>query len=67
MVVKILKRGSAHLTTPTKHVTCRKCKSSLLVHKTDGKTVFDQRDGDYVEIECPVCQDRITIAVSLFK
>ncbi len=54
MTINILKRGSI----PAEKVyraTCRKCNSVLAFTQLDGKVVYDQRDGNYVAITCPVC------------
>lgn len=47
--------------------TCNNYKSVLGVKISDGKTTYDQRDGNYVTIVCPVCQKSINIDLKKFK
>ena len=63
--MEILKRGSVF--PKTADVTCRNCKSILRINEDDGAKHFDQRDGDFLTVKCPVCQAIITTSLSLFK
>jgi RNase P subunit RPR2 len=40
---------------------CRSCDSQLRFKASEAKTTFDQRDGDFVSVECPVCSDRVHV------
>jgi ribosomal protein S27E len=44
-------------------VTCTTCKSDLRFKRQEGELLRDQRDGDFLEIKCPVCEDRVTCGV----
>jgi len=35
--------------------TCSKCKTSFSFKKGEARLVYDRRDGNYLEIACPVC------------
>ena len=63
--MEILKRGEVR--AKTHDTICGNCNSHLRVGKCDGKYVSDQRDGDYIDTNCPVCGNRLTISVSLFR
>ena len=39
---------------------CQKCQSKLKFKRSDAKYVNDQRDGDYLTVECPVCKNLVT-------
>jgi RNase P subunit RPR2 len=52
--MEILKRGvSPH--EKKYEVTCERCKSELRFLAYEGTVTRDQRDGDYITIQCPVC------------
>jgi len=56
--MKIIKRGKLKVEVYTQE--CIKCESILEFTRSDGKIVFDQRDGDYLEVICPVCEWSVT-------
>jgi hypothetical protein len=39
--------------------TCQHCKSVIEFTVSEGIVTHDQRDGDYVTIDCPVCNCKI--------
>lgn len=39
------------------HGKCHTCQSIIQFERREARVVHDARDGDYVEILCPVCQD----------
>lgn len=39
--------------------TCSNCKSEMRWKASDGKQQSDQREGDWNEIQCPVCQHKV--------
>jgi len=41
--------------------TCRNCDSALRFPESAARRVFDQRDGDYFEVPCPVCGNQVTV------
>lgn len=58
MAIEIIEHG----TLPGDKVyeaKCFGCKSKLRFHQRDGTLVSDQRDGDFVQITCPVCQYKV--------
>lgn len=61
--MKILKQGQLpedkEFTT-----TCRRCKTEFQFKKSEGKETSDQRDGNYVSINCPLpgCGNLCTVA-----
>ena len=60
--MKILKLG----TPPAERVyrvTCDQCKSELEFLEKEAKFNFDQRDGNFLSLNCPVCEGRITYSV----
>ena len=63
--MRIIKEGNKHLGVEVE-VICRQCQSELGVKKSDGRIVYDHRDGDYIEVQCPVCSRDITISIKKF-
>jgi len=56
--VKIIKRGQAP-EEKTYRSTCRNCLTIVEFKRRDAKFTADQRDGDYLSVDCPVCAHRI--------
>lgn len=56
--MKIIERG-----TPPGEVVhqarCTNCRSLIEFKQSEGKVTFDGRDGNYVTILCPVCNQMI--------
>lgn len=44
-------------------IKCRKCTTVFAFLRREARRVEDQRDGDYLEIACPVCGEKATQAV----
>lgn len=63
-MVEIIKRGVPRGEV-VHDITCRFCKSELRFKEHEAKIHYDQRDGDYLSITCPVCQNTITKGVHL--
>lgn len=60
--MKIIKRG----TIPSERrweFTCRNCGTVFEIAQAEAKLVSDQRDGDYLAIDCPVCDKQCTQSV----
>ena len=56
--MKILKRG----TRPAESIhtgTCCTCNTEVEFARSEGKITYDQRDGDFVTVKCPVCGSSI--------
>lgn len=52
--MKILKQGQL----PENRVyqaTCNNCKTEFEYRQAEAKVVYDQRDGNYLAINCPLC------------
>jgi hypothetical protein len=62
--MKIISRGEIPEAIPLR-VTCRNCHSEIEFVPSEVKCVFDQRDGDFYQFDCPVCRKSVTRAVSL--
>ncbi len=60
--MKVIKRGEIPEAKPI-HVDCRNCRSEIEFVPIEVKRVFDQRDGDFYQFECPVCGKQITKAI----
>ena len=45
--------------------TCPNCKTQFRFQAVEAKTVYDQRDGNYLEITCPLqgCKHLVTCAL----
>lgn len=56
--MKVIKRGMPPAEKPY-HVECRSCRSEIEFTRMEAKFTPDQRDGDFLTITCPVCQDEI--------
>jgi len=56
--MEIIKQG----TPPSEKVyeaECRKCKSVFRFKQLEGKITYDQRDGDFITVKCPVCGESV--------
>jgi hypothetical protein len=66
VAIEVINRGP----TPADdvfNVKCRTCHSDIRFLRGDGTLTFDQRDGDFLSIFCPVCGSTITADVKLGK
>lgn len=57
--MKIIKQGKLP-EEQIYHSVCNYCKTEFEFAEKEGKVVFEQRDGDYVAIDCPLCKRRCT-------
>ncbi len=64
--VEILRRGYPAKDRKVK-LTYRECRTVFVVTLQECNIVYDQRDGDYAAIACPVCKVLCTCAINLFK
>lgn len=60
--MKIIKRGHDPL-TETHRAVCRKCETVFEFDRKETTYVPDQRDGDFLQIDCPVCGKAFAKAV----
>lgn len=54
MAVEIIERGQLPSET-VYDATCGNCRTKIRFKRGDAKYFFDQRDGDFLSIACPVC------------
>lgn len=45
------------------NVTCRHCQCEFEFTRGEAKVTFDQRDGDFMAINCPCCGNRETKSI----
>lgn len=62
--MKIIKHGEIPELVPMR-ATCSHCHAEVEFVAAEVKRVFDQRDGDFYQFDCPVCRRSITRAVML--
>lgn len=43
--------------------TCNNCGCIVEFKHSEGQVIYDQRDGDYIRINCPTCMTYITKAL----
>ena len=60
--MKVIKRGEIPETKPL-NVTCNNCHSEIEFLPMEVKRVFDQRDGDFYQFDCPVCRKLVARSV----
>lgn len=60
--MKILSRGNVAVDQRPFTLTCNACKTVIETCLGEMSEQWDQRDGDYYEIKCPVCGRMITKA-----
>lgn len=63
--MRVIKHGE--LKSEVARIECRHCDSIFECAKSEGKYVVDVRDGDYIEIVCPVCSNKVNVDTKLFK
>lgn len=55
-MINIIERGEPP-SEKTYTTSCYNCKTKFSFQGKDAKTSFDQREGDYLMINCPVCHN----------
>lgn len=43
--------------------TCRNCGCQVEFKQHEGEVIRDQRDGDYIRLNCPTCMTFIAVAL----
>jgi hypothetical protein len=54
-MVKIIKEGKI----PAQSVygcACRNCRTEFTFEDREAELIYDPRDGDYLQIDCPLCK-----------
>ena len=64
--MQIIKRGQVPEEKELE-ATCLRCTTVIRFRAGEAKYVDDQRDGDFYQIECPVCKSLITRYVRSFS
>lgn len=41
-------------------VECYKCRTIFSFKAKEAEKVYDQRDGDFLSINCPICKNKVT-------
>lgn len=58
MAIEITKRGE--LPEEIKYAfKCRKCGTEFTATRLDGKVTYDKRDGNFLTVTCPLCNDPV--------
>lgn len=57
--MKIIQRGTDPKSTPIR-ATCNNCQTVFEFHPIEAKYSYDQREGDFYSIDCPVCNKTVT-------
>lgn len=61
MAIEIIRRG--HLPENDRfEAQCHNCKSYIAFLRSDGKLTFDQRDGDFLTVDCPHCGKSVHVS-----
>ena len=55
--MKIIKQGKLP-ETELYVITCRNCRTEFEFERGEGRYISDQRDGDSIEIACPLCKKK---------
>lgn len=60
--MKIIKKGK--LPEEREYMsTCRHCKTFFSFLKNEATYNYDQRDGDFLSIDCPLCKNKVIHSV----
>ncbi len=65
-MVEVLRKGDR----PEDRVytgTCIQCRSLLRFKRSEARFVSDQRDGDAVVVECPVCKKDLWVSADRYE
>jgi hypothetical protein len=64
--MEILKTG--HIPAERSYkMECRTCNTVFRFLQKEGKIIYDQREGDFIQISCPLCHNKITCALSGYE
>lgn len=61
MAIEIIRRG--HLPENDRfEAQCHNCHTQIAFLRSDGKLTFDQRDGDFLTVDCPHCHRPVHVS-----
>ena len=60
--MRIIERGTPPNEQPIEG-RCRNCKTIFEFMQHEAKRISDQRDGDYWHLNCPVCNQTVSVNV----
>lgn len=60
--MRIIKQGNLPEDRPYQTV-CRNCNTEFEFLQKEAELVFDQRDGNFLKIKCPVCSNKCAVGV----
>lgn len=66
-MIEIIAKGNKRPEDRTYRNTCGHCGSILQFKGNDGREVSDQREGDAIVIDCPVCAAEVWTAKSAYQ
>lgn len=58
MTIEITKRGQLPEEVKYK-LKCNNCKTEFTATIQDGKVTYDQRDGNFLTVACPLCNNPV--------
>ena len=64
--MEILKEG-LHPSEKVAEFGCHECGGQYRAKISEGDYVSDQRDGDFVQFECPCCKQTLNVLTKKFK
>ncbi len=56
--MRIIKQGQL-ISDQLFEATCRTCGTEIEFARKEAENIFDQREGDYLQIDCPLCNSMI--------
>lgn len=60
--MRIIKEGKIPEEQEIK-ATCRYCGTQFAFYRKEATYISDQRDGDYLDIQCPLCKKSVTASI----
>lgn len=66
--MKVINQGECNKPWTGFKAKCRECGSVLKLENSDNpKLIKDFRDGDYYEINCPTCENTLTLNAQMVR
>lgn len=63
MAIEVIRRGNLPENDQF-DVKCNHCKSEIRFLRSDARLTSDQRDGDFLKVDCPVCNHAVHVAAN---